>query len=127
MLLMAAILITSCSKSGNKPATSKPTVLLTKITNNQAGIPGYGKSFMEFTYSGKLLTKEVDYTYKQDGSIDNTETTTFNYGSNNNLTGTTITNSNSSYAAAYSGEYFTTIPLQSLPPIPTQRLPVFRR
>lgn len=80
--------------------TTTPTTLLTKIINNTTGDAGFGKSHLEFTYNGKQLTKAVRYTYQSDGSVSNAETTTFNYNSSGNLTGTVISNSNN---AAYVG------------------------
>jgi len=96
LLLLAATLITACKKDNSSAPTptTNATVLLTKITNNINGDPGFGKSFIEFSYNGKQLTKAVLYEYKQDGSVNNTETTTFNYDSKANLRGTTITESN---------------------------------
>lgn len=109
LLLLAATLITACKKDNSgTPTTSTSTTLLTKITNNISGDPGYGKSFMEFSYNGKQLIKDVRYDYNKDGSIYNAQTTTFTYDSKANLTGTTITNSNSSLYVAYTNATITT-------------------
>jgi YD repeat-containing protein len=108
LLLSSALVITACKKdnSSTTPTPTGSTILLTKITNNISGDPAFGKTFIEFSYNGKQLTKEVLYSYKTDGSISNAETTTFTYDSNANLTGTTITNSNS---AAYVSNVSATI------------------
>ncbi|HWZ34519.1 MAG TPA: hypothetical protein VNW51_00085 [Mucilaginibacter sp.] len=102
LLLLAATLITACKKDNSStPTPSTSTTLLTKITNNISGDPAYGKSFIEFSYNGKQLTKEVRYEYNKDGSVNNAQTTTFNYDSKANLTGTTISNSNPSRYVDY--------------------------
>jgi len=79
LLLLAATLITACKKdnSSTTPTPTGPTTLLTKIKNNISGDPAFGKTFIEFSYNGKQLIKEVLYEYKTDGSVNNTETTTF--------------------------------------------------
>jgi hypothetical protein len=88
MLLLAAILITSCKKASNsKPTTTEPKVLLTKIINNTAGDPYVGKTLAEFTYNGKQLSQAVIYSYSATPDI---ETDLFNYDSQGHLTGTTI-------------------------------------
>jgi hypothetical protein len=91
MLLLAAMLATSCSKnngSTKEPTKQEPTVLLTKVTNLTPGDPDNGKALATFTYSGKRLTKAVINHYSITPDI---ETDVFNYNGNGQLTGTTIT------------------------------------
>jgi YD repeat-containing protein len=98
LLSLTVAILASCKSDTTglpQPTPATPTTLLTKIINNTIGDAGFGKSHLEFSYNGKQLIKAVRYEYKTDGSVNNAETTTFNYNSSGNLTGTTVTNSNS--------------------------------
>ncbi|MBS7565774.1 hypothetical protein KHS38_15300 [Mucilaginibacter sp. Bleaf8] len=91
MLLLAAMLATSCSKNNNEteePAKQEPTVLLTKVTNLTPGDPDNGKVLASFTYNGKQLTKAVINHYSITPDV---ETDVFNYNPSGQLTGTSIT------------------------------------
>jgi YD repeat-containing protein len=86
VLLLAATIISSCSKSSvNKPTT--PTTLLTQVTDNIPGDPYIGKPLYQFTYNGKQLTQAVINHYSITPDV---ETDLFNYNSSGQLTGTTI-------------------------------------
>jgi len=91
--IFLAQVITACTKKSNTgPDTSKATLLITRITNNTAGESGYSQALAEFAYDGKQLTQAKIYSY--DGTkLSNTETHTFNYNTQGQLTGSTITHS----------------------------------
>jgi hypothetical protein len=109
LLLLAALLATSCSKSGSnpeEPTKQEPTILLTKVTNQTQGTQDYGKTIAEFTYNGKQLTKALFYNYSIPTII---ETDNFNYNSQGQLTGANITYSNGNptvtATVTYNGSY----------------------
>jgi YD repeat-containing protein len=88
MLLLAATIISSCSKSSdNKTTKSTSATLLTEVTDNTSGDPYIGKPLYQFTYNGKQLTQAVINHYSITPDV---ETDLFNYDSNGHLTGTTI-------------------------------------
>lgn len=90
ILLLAALLTTSCSKSSSPtedPKPEEPTVLLSKVINNTTGDTDFGKPIIEFTYNGKQLTKATIYNYSITPDV---ETNIFVYDGNGKLTGTTI-------------------------------------
>jgi YD repeat-containing protein len=85
VLLLAATIISSCSKSSvNKSKPSTPSVLLTEVVDNTTGDANIGKPLYQFTYNGKLLAQAVINHYPD------VETDLFNYNSSGQLTGTTI-------------------------------------
>jgi len=110
LLLVAALMATSCSKSGSntpdEPTKQEPTVLLTKVINQTQGTQDYGKTIAEFTYDGKQLTKALFYNYSIPTII---ETDNFNYNSQGQLTGANITYSNGNpnviATVTYNGTY----------------------
>lgn len=119
VLLLAATIISSCSKSSsNKTTKSTPTVLLTEVIDNISGDPYIGKPLYQFTYNGKQLTKAVINHYSITPDV---ETDLFNYDSNGHLTGTTISHSlvNSyddvSSTVTYSGDNISEIQFYSAP------------
>ncbi|UEG52595.1 hypothetical protein LLH06_16695 [Mucilaginibacter daejeonensis] len=112
LLLSAALLATSCSKSGDsntdKPSSTQPTVLLTKITNVTPGVDN-GKVIAEFLYNGKQLIK-ANLDKQANGTF--AEAHTFNYNSQSQLTGTTISSGQYGYRKAdvtYNGSNIATV------------------
>jgi hypothetical protein len=82
LCLMPLLFIIGCKKDNSKTAAPTTTVLLSNITAKySAGV--------NFSYSGKQLTQFV---IEYSGAI-SPETHAFNYNSQGQLTGTTITNS----------------------------------
>jgi hypothetical protein len=96
VLLCAVLFVTSCSKgtgsNPEEPPTGQSTVLLTKVINNTKGDQDFGKTLAEFTYNGKQLLQAAIYSYSNVSTFK--ETHTFAYTSQNQLTGSTITNTN---------------------------------
>jgi hypothetical protein len=109
LMLLVALLATSCSKSGSntpdEPTKLEPTVLITKVTNLTQG-QDYGKTIAEFTYNGKQLTKALFYNYSIPTII---ETDNFNYNAQGQLTGANIIysngNPNVTATVTYNGTY----------------------
>ncbi len=116
VLLLAATIISSCSKSSvNKSTPSTPSVLLTEVIDNTTGDPNIGKPLYQFTYNGKRLTQAVIYHYPD------VETDLFNYDSQGHLTGTTISHTVSntyddvSSTVTYNGSNISEIQFYSAP------------
>ena len=101
LFLVVLLVVISCKKKDSNPIVNG-TVLLSKVIDNDPNSATYGSTLAQFSYNGKQLTSAAYLSGLWSGQchcvINYLETTSFNYDSQGNLVGTTISNTTPNYS-----------------------------